>query len=637
MGFLAWFISAAAAGYASYRVAARLFDRSFDRAVAAPIFCAAGIVLLGETLSLLRILNSPVHWFAAPLVAAGAAALLKPRALIQKPSWDFVRSWPLRLVGVAYAGLFVLAIAVPPNTPDGLAYHLPRIFQYLARNSLDVFPSPDQRETLFPINATLLMIWSCALTHSDRLAALVSWFASIFGAIAVAGISWRLKFPRGLVVLSAALALGFPQIAIQATSVLVDGIAAWFCVAAVYFTLSFAQRAFTPYALLAAISVGLAGGTKPTTWFLAPGLAVLYVLAARRYRTLSLPDLAGIGGVMLLGILLFTVPHMLRVYRSIGHFVCEHSHVFVIYPNSRTVAVNALRLASDVIDTNDLPYPLDGLEDKFKREVQYFFPDERWLNAPESTLFGGYFGFDYNERTDRFAWFGVAGDLIMLGSLIAMVRAAARLLRRRTSGLVWLGLAALPVGHTVFHLVMLRYQTAGRFFCAPMLCSVTLGSWGLWWISGKCSRSTRRVAWSLITVLPVTGSFMTLLLNLDKPLIPTKAGPAIWQLPPEEQRWRGNSRVIPLEHFVAGLPPSRIGSGTGTFVTEYALFGPHFEHFVTRYDDDFIDLEQAFARDHCDVIVILKRTLPRVPPGMTVKPISDGFFAVYAARSSNGH
>ena len=633
MGFLAWFLSAAAAGYAGYRLAARLFDRSFDRAVAAPIFCAAGVVLLAETLSLLRILNSPVHWFAAPLVAAGASALLNPKALKKKPSWNFLRFWPLRLVGVAYAGLFVLAVAVPPNTPDGLAYHLPRIFQYLARNSLDVFPSPDYRETLFPVNATLLMMWSCVLTHSDRLAALISWLAAVCGAVGVAGISTRLKFPRGLVALGAALALGFPQIGIQATSVLVDGISAWFCVAAVYFTLSFAQHTFTPYAVLAAISVGLAGGTKPLTWFMAPGLAMLYVLAAWRYRTLQLSNLAGMGGVILLGVGLFVGPQLVRNYRSTGHFVCEVSCVFVTFPNVRTFSANTMRLASDVIDTTDLPYPLDGIEDKLKREAQYIFTDNHWLNAPESTLIAAFFGFDYNERSDRFAWFGVAGDLIVLGSLSAMGWSLLRLTGSKRSALVWLGLAALPVGHTLIYLVTLRYQTAGRFFCAPMLCAVPLGIWGLWRILAKCSRLFRRMAWTFIAALPVTGSFMILLMNLDKPLIPTKNVPAIWQLQPEMQRWRGYPRVIPLEHFVATLPPSRIGSGTGTFVTEYALFGPHFEHFIMRYHDDFIDLEQAFARDHCDVIVILPRMLARVPAGMTVKPISADYFAVYPART----
>ena len=628
LGFAGLFLSAAALGYFGLRTAARLFDDCWDRALAAPVIAMAALVALAELLSLAQILNRPLAWLAGSLLYALIAARLKRIPAASEFFWNWLRPWPIRLIAIVYAGLLAVALLVPPNADDGLAYHLPRIAHYLQQGSFKHFSSPDVRETDFPLNAETAMLWTFVFLRSDRLAALIPFCAAIFAAVSAAGLGVRMGLPRPLAMLAIPIALGFPQVAVQSTSVLIDIVAAWLVVAAACFVLSAARSGKAEHAALAALAVGLAAGVKPTTWLCGPGLALLYFSTAWRARNLTWLNTAGFAGTIVLGVFAFTMPHLLRNRAATGQYIASHPWVLVTSVSPKITYVNGVRLASDFVDTNDLPYPLNFAADRFKREVQYFAPDLKWLNDPASTVIFNYFGFDANDISDRFAWFGLSGMLLAGGTAVCVASSILtwRLpLRRR---LQWLGLAALPGGFTLAYLVFFRWQPSGRLFCPAMLLIVPTGLYGLTRVFRRCSRTFRRVSWRLVAFLPVSGAGMALLFNEAKPLVPRRNAPAIWQMSPLEQRWIGGRKELAVAAFIARQPPSRIGvcGGSG-----YALFGPDFRNTVIRYGCR-MDWSKAFAQDRCDMVLVQPAADLWIPPALTVQHIND-YWLVVTARA----
>jgi hypothetical protein len=72
-----------------------------------------------------------------------------------------------------------LAVSVPPNNYSGMIYHMARVGYYLQQASLDSFPTPNIRQTSFPANAEILLLWQVALLNSDRMAGTMQWLAGV--------------------------------------------------------------------------------------------------------------------------------------------------------------------------------------------------------------------------------------------------------------------------------------------------------------------------------------------------------------------------------------------------------------------------------------------------------------------------
>jgi len=106
-----------------------------------------------------------------------------------------VARWPVEAklflgVSVAFtAFLLGIALATPTTNGDSLAYHLPRMVQWIQQQSVDHFPTDDERQLEFGPWSSFAMANLYLLTGSDRLLNVVQWFAMvstlIFGSFIV--------------------------------------------------------------------------------------------------------------------------------------------------------------------------------------------------------------------------------------------------------------------------------------------------------------------------------------------------------------------------------------------------------------------------------------------------------------------
>src|SRR4029453_18279829 len=131
--------------------------------------------------------------------------------------------------------LLLLVLHVPPNTYDALQYHLTRAITWLQHGSLAPYPTPDLRETVFPPNAELLILWPMAFWAQERTAGLGQWLAWLCSGVAVSGLARRLDVPVATALLAGLAFLSFPSALLQASSTQNDLLAATFVLCAVHF------------------------------------------------------------------------------------------------------------------------------------------------------------------------------------------------------------------------------------------------------------------------------------------------------------------------------------------------------------------------------------------------------------------
>ncbi len=268
-----------------------------------PIFWLLGIALIGcgqivlvmELLSLLHFIGLPglllVHTAGFLIVVVPG---LRPhliehwQSLVQLFEGMRTLRDPLLAVLAIAVGLFgivnlFLAVYVPPNNYDGMTYHMARVGYYLQQASFDSFPTPNIRQTSFPANAEILILWQVVILKSDRLAGIVQWLCWCWTLMAVYALA-RNFGPRNRKrpALFAALAFAvFPQILLQSSSTQNDLVLAFFICCAFLFALDYLKPDSPPGGMVfSATALGLAIGTKAVAMLFLPGFALAFIAAA---------------------------------------------------------------------------------------------------------------------------------------------------------------------------------------------------------------------------------------------------------------------------------------------------------------------------------------------------------------------
>lgn len=311
-------LALAAIAFSSVVIAGRPRLGATGSVLALSVVGAGQVVLLAEVLSLLQALDWPGFLLGHLLGAGVTAAWLR-----RHPSADawralheirdgahrlapLVAQWrtpalPIMTGATLLVGLTsgVVALWVPPNNVDSLAYHMTRVGFYLQFSSLEHYPTANLFQVVFPVNAELLILWSVAFLRSDRLANAVQLAAWALTMAAVYGLGRQVGFgPRAALFAAGAFGL-LPQPVLQSTSAHNDLVVAGFLASGLFFLLQAASVSRPASRLaLAGAAVGLAVGTKGTALLALPGLAIVFLLLFGRCRRPRVRIGALAGGVL---------------------------------------------------------------------------------------------------------------------------------------------------------------------------------------------------------------------------------------------------------------------------------------------------------------------------------------------------
>ena len=271
-------------------------ERTSFRLLAVPLLAYLQIAATGRVLGVVGLLGHRSAWCLFELLLLGVAiATWKARGrppLIAGRARDYLAavfgSGPARNVliigaiftGALYALLLVAAVLIPQNTDDVLTAYLARAGYWIHAGDLAPFETSayNSAQTSYPVNGQLPMVRSIVLAGSDRFVGLEQWFAAIVCGASVATLARVSGSARQPALLAGLFFMLIPTVVLQAGIPLTDLMSVALMLLTITFGLDGWKTHSTASKSLAAISLGLAIGTKHTIAFLLPGLAIVVLM-----------------------------------------------------------------------------------------------------------------------------------------------------------------------------------------------------------------------------------------------------------------------------------------------------------------------------------------------------------------------
>jgi hypothetical protein len=384
-------------------------------AVRAAVVVGAAATVSVEVLSAVGLLTRAgvcAVWLVGFVAATVGAVVRHRRGAASRQGSTWTRPGPvewLMIMGLAAlaAGTFVVALAAEPNNWDSQAYHLPKVEQWAATRSVELYPASYYLQAAMAPGAEYLLLHLRLLTGGDHLYNLVQWGGGLLGAVAASRAAAQLGAGRFGQLATAFTVMTAPMVVLEATSTQNDLLtAAWCgCVATLVIDAAWGRLRRVDLLLLGA-TAGLAVLTK-STGMAAAGLLMTMWFVVRAWRVRSARAATWLAGATL-GIaaivLAINGPFLARMIVTYGHPLGPPvvREIALARHDPPAVAVNAARLlqtatmvpddtvnaltaravkrfatllgqdVNDPATTRDLPFPL----------TRYMGPDEDFASFP---------------------------------------------------------------------------------------------------------------------------------------------------------------------------------------------------------------------------------------------------------------
>ena len=447
----------------------------------------AWVVVMAEVLSALYALGQPLGWLVGAGAIAVAGAWLPRPARRLRPAdplagWRGL-AWPTRVVVLAI-GLHLVALAVLTpfagiNVSDSVAVYLPRSVRYLQNGSFNVYAT--HHDYLQYLHQVLVAIQLLFL-RSDALVVPTSFATALLTSLAsfafARSLGWRAPLPLA----AALLPWTMPAFLLHATAPNFDVLTGLWLLLALYF-LRRGYAATSPRWLVpAAAATGLALATKPTFWFAAPGLGLVWLLVFARPLTHGARPRGGAARVaavaltcaLVVGVL--GLPFLVRNRLTRG-YLFSPPELQEYMTGSRL----DLRDRLDLLAFNGLafgyqllapPFLLPaataaGLDESFRlraRALGFELPDARLTVHPDWTDLIRH-AHPAHRYDSNHASFGAAFVLVVVPSLLALPFARRRLGPRWPFALATAGVA---LSYLVVYSLVYRYHVASIRFLVEM-------------------------------------------------------------------------------------------------------------------------------------------------------------------------
>lgn len=231
------------------------------------ILLISAVVLLAGTAHLL----APLWLGGAAFGALGFLVGVGAHRRIPKLSLQGVDRWLLVVAAVVVVRLLFHVWYSAPYGGDAMAYHLPKIAEWVRAGGFTHEMGPDQRAA-FPAGFELVETWWVVFLHHDALIEMAGVEFLLLAAASAYALASEFGWGPKAARIAALLFAMAPNLYSQATTCLNDGPVASLLAAAAALVVARAHPA------LLVVAVGLGIGVKPTFAFAVPGLALTGLL-----------------------------------------------------------------------------------------------------------------------------------------------------------------------------------------------------------------------------------------------------------------------------------------------------------------------------------------------------------------------
>jgi len=228
----------------------------------------------------------------------------------------------LAMVPIIVAVGFI-ALNVPPNNDDAMAYHMSRVVHWIQNRSVAHYPTHTLRQLFSSPWSEFAITHFQILSYSDRFANGVQWFSMLGSLLGVSLIAKEFGADRKAQMLAAVFCSTIPMGILQASSTQTDYVVTFWLVCFVYFFLKSKQQLKVTDQLCLGVSLGLAILTKPLAYFY--GFPFFLWLGLKQYQFLSLKSWKPVL-IILLFVLLINSGHYARNIDLTGYPIGREFH-----------------------------------------------------------------------------------------------------------------------------------------------------------------------------------------------------------------------------------------------------------------------------------------------------------------------
>lgn len=475
-------------------------------------------------------------------------------------------------------------LVVPPNNWDSLTYHLSRVGYWLQYKSFYPWPSAFLHQTTLPMNAELGLLWTILWRGTDQLTGFVQWTTVPVIVLGIYGIVCQLGYGRGQAALVAMLWPTLTQVLYQSSTTQNDLLTTAFWVATLYFFFASARKTGGPYPYLSGLALGLAIGTKSTSFLVLPGLAcgsLLFMWLRRGDKEIRILILrwmaASLLSVFLFGSYIFLQNSVafgsalgpMGARRGPGDLATvDLSSPDLVPTLSSLLRDNLGRYIYQLVDFSPLPLHVASTINPLKSAVfSSIFQRLHIRIENAATVWTDPFSLrDINYLSTDRSWFGPLGAVLIL----AVVYQSYAAVRRRDA--LRLTLVLVTIGFLAFHSMLQLWTPAnGRYYLIPVTVAFPLMADFL-----DTRTPWRGVLASLLVLLGLTVMFNVTLMdrvlqqvNLRNVHFGVRQAPA-WA---NEFDYRIMAENVPLN--------ASIGVVSARDFRDYPFFGEHFTRRVT--------------------------------------------------------
>jgi hypothetical protein len=482
-----------------------------------------------------------------------------------------------------------LNLVMPPSNWDSLTYHLSRVGFWLQYKSFYPWPTPNNRQTTYPMNAELGLLWTILWWGTDQLTGFIQWSTIPVIMAGIYGLARLLDGSRTAGWLTALLWATLPQVLYQSHSTQNDLVTAAFWVTTIFFLFAGLREKQSAHFYLSGISFGLAMGTKKTSFLVLPGLALAILLVLLLYfkqptfkssatRWITACTL----GFLLLGsysyvqnTIAFGRPLVPLNYNPGAPTQTPISTgTNTAAGDLRFLADNMGRYIYQLVDFSPLPLGIPKLINPVKaaffsalfRVLHVDLQNPATIGDPTVSGTPATFGLDYiNPLDENRSWFGPLAALLVLAVVYHAYRAARTRDALKASlaviGIVFLAAASLARGWD---------SGTGRYFIIPVaLCFPLLAGFLETHTLGRSILASFLVALGLVALFTITTR------NDDlQNLTPYAIFPAARRAP-------ASAKEFDYRMVMENVPENvSIGVVHGWDFRDYPFFGEHFTRRV---------------------------------------------------------
>jgi len=211
-----------------------------------------------------------------------------------------------------------VALVAPPNTWDGMTYHMSRIVHWIDNNSISYYYTQIPRQNYMPPLCEEAIMHLQILTQSDRFANIVAWTFYLLTIIQISLVVSELRIGAQWEYFSASLAATLPMAIFQSTGCKNDTTISFIVLFFIYSLILLRKKWTITYLSLAGISMGLGLYCKGTFLVIGGscGLSFVIVEFIPRIRKSSIVNFSKYTFALIFIGFFISSPYWIREYKT---------------------------------------------------------------------------------------------------------------------------------------------------------------------------------------------------------------------------------------------------------------------------------------------------------------------------------